>query len=216
MASVFAGFCVEIFAVLVEFNSQPYLNVKSNSLIGLLNSMWGFWNAFQIEDKVSLIFQVCSHEGNCPRSEKCCFDKCLNHHTCKPALRTPPRNLRTRRRAGLPCGGFALCPPKKWAWNPSHTKFLHYFFVIEDYFFVGLWFCNSLATKASSFHLYLLTNDIKVLSYKLLFSYGKQFCWEININIYDSVHFNYPTILLQKLENQRFVVKKFVSDSHRR
>ena len=114
------GFCLcwllyeNICVVLMEFNSQPYLNVKSNSLIGLLNSMWGFWHVFRIEDKVSLIFQVCSHDGNCPRSEKCCFDKCLNHHTCKPALRTPPRN---------------------WAWNPNHTnEILRYFFVIGDYF----------------------------------------------------------------------------------
>ena len=25
----------------------------------------------------------CSHDGKCPGSEKCCFDRCLGHHTCK-------------------------------------------------------------------------------------------------------------------------------------
>ncbi|CAL4149818.1 unnamed protein product, partial [Meganyctiphanes norvegica] len=26
----------------------------------------------------------CSSDGRCPGSEKCCFDTCLQHHTCKP------------------------------------------------------------------------------------------------------------------------------------
>ncbi|CAL4181924.1 unnamed protein product [Meganyctiphanes norvegica] len=29
--------------------------------------------------------QVCSDDGECAYSSKCCFDKCLDHHTCKPA-----------------------------------------------------------------------------------------------------------------------------------
>ncbi|XP_063880740.1 uncharacterized protein LOC135111409 [Scylla paramamosain] len=26
--------------------------------------------------------QVCSHDGQCRRNEKCCPDACLEHHTC--------------------------------------------------------------------------------------------------------------------------------------
>ncbi|XP_071552779.1 uncharacterized protein [Panulirus ornatus] len=26
----------------------------------------------------------CSHDSKCPGREKCCFDTCLNYHTCKP------------------------------------------------------------------------------------------------------------------------------------
>ncbi|CAL4198188.1 unnamed protein product [Meganyctiphanes norvegica] len=26
----------------------------------------------------------CSNDSRCPGSEKCCFDTCLQHHTCKP------------------------------------------------------------------------------------------------------------------------------------
>ena len=25
----------------------------------------------------------CPHDGFCPGTEKCCFDRCLGHHTCK-------------------------------------------------------------------------------------------------------------------------------------
>nr|XP_053657204.1 uncharacterized protein LOC128706255 isoform X1 [Cherax quadricarinatus] len=28
---------------------------------------------------------VCPHDGHCPRAQKCCFDTCLDYHTCKPA-----------------------------------------------------------------------------------------------------------------------------------
>ncbi|XP_069163092.1 uncharacterized protein [Procambarus clarkii] len=28
--------------------------------------------------------QVCPHDGHCPRNQKCCFDTCLDIHTCKP------------------------------------------------------------------------------------------------------------------------------------
>ncbi|XP_071552780.1 uncharacterized protein [Panulirus ornatus] len=27
---------------------------------------------------------TCSHDSKCPGSEKCCYDTCLGHHTCKP------------------------------------------------------------------------------------------------------------------------------------
>ncbi|KAF2357961.1 WAP-type 'four-disulfide core' domain [Trinorchestia longiramus] len=27
---------------------------------------------------------VCSNDGACPGNQKCCFDTCLRHHTCKP------------------------------------------------------------------------------------------------------------------------------------
>ncbi|KAK4314666.1 hypothetical protein Pmani_014050 [Petrolisthes manimaculis] len=27
---------------------------------------------------------VCSHDSICPGSQKCCYDRCLEHHTCKP------------------------------------------------------------------------------------------------------------------------------------
>ncbi|XP_042226651.1 keratin, type II cytoskeletal 2 epidermal-like [Homarus americanus] len=29
---------------------------------------------------------VCSSDGSCPGIDKCCFDSCLHHHTCKPPL----------------------------------------------------------------------------------------------------------------------------------
>nr|ABP88043.1 Pl-crustin 2 [Pacifastacus leniusculus] len=29
--------------------------------------------------------QVCPHDGHCPYNQKCCFDTCLDIHTCKPA-----------------------------------------------------------------------------------------------------------------------------------
>nr|XP_045614707.1 uncharacterized protein LOC123768291 isoform X2 [Procambarus clarkii] len=29
--------------------------------------------------------RLCPHDGHCSRDEKCCFDTCLDHHTCKPA-----------------------------------------------------------------------------------------------------------------------------------
>nr|AEB54630.1 crustin 2 [Procambarus clarkii] len=29
--------------------------------------------------------QVCPHDGHCPINQKCCFDICLDLHTCKPA-----------------------------------------------------------------------------------------------------------------------------------
>ncbi|XP_069950706.1 uncharacterized protein [Cherax quadricarinatus] len=28
---------------------------------------------------------MCPHDGFCPRDHKCCFDTCLEYHTCKPA-----------------------------------------------------------------------------------------------------------------------------------
>ncbi|CAL4150860.1 unnamed protein product, partial [Meganyctiphanes norvegica] len=28
----------------------------------------------------------CSSDGACPGVDKCCFDNCLQHHTCKPPL----------------------------------------------------------------------------------------------------------------------------------
>nr|AME17866.1 CruI-1 [Penaeus japonicus] len=28
---------------------------------------------------------VCAHDGFCPSHQKCCWDTCLDHHTCKPA-----------------------------------------------------------------------------------------------------------------------------------
>ncbi|KAK3880310.1 hypothetical protein Pcinc_015199 [Petrolisthes cinctipes] len=27
---------------------------------------------------------VCSHDSICPGTQKCCYDTCLEHHTCKP------------------------------------------------------------------------------------------------------------------------------------
>nr|AGU01540.1 antimicrobial peptide type 1 precursor Ic [Pandalus japonicus] len=29
---------------------------------------------------------LCSHDGYCQDSSKCCFDTCLDHHTCKSVL----------------------------------------------------------------------------------------------------------------------------------
>ncbi|XP_045614710.2 uncharacterized protein [Procambarus clarkii] len=29
---------------------------------------------------------VCPHDGYCPRTHKCCFDACLDYHTCLPAI----------------------------------------------------------------------------------------------------------------------------------
>merc|ERR1739842_192137 len=28
----------------------------------------------------------CSNDSRCPGAEKCCFDTCLQHHTCKPTI----------------------------------------------------------------------------------------------------------------------------------
>merc|ERR1739840_35538 len=30
--------------------------------------------------------QQCSNDSRCPGAEKCCFDTCLQHHTCKPTI----------------------------------------------------------------------------------------------------------------------------------
>ncbi|CAL4114881.1 unnamed protein product [Meganyctiphanes norvegica] len=32
--------------------------------------------------------QQCSNDSRCPGTEKCCFDTCLQHHTCKAPLST--------------------------------------------------------------------------------------------------------------------------------
>ncbi|KAG0722485.1 hypothetical protein GWK47_044400 [Chionoecetes opilio] len=29
---------------------------------------------------------TCAHDGDCGYTDKCCFDRCLGHHTCKPPL----------------------------------------------------------------------------------------------------------------------------------
>ncbi|KAK8732790.1 hypothetical protein OTU49_006928 [Cherax quadricarinatus] len=29
--------------------------------------------------------KICPHDGHCPYGQKCCFDTCLDLHTCKPA-----------------------------------------------------------------------------------------------------------------------------------
>jgi len=28
--------------------------------------------------------QVCAQDGQCRKTEKCCYDSCLEHHACKP------------------------------------------------------------------------------------------------------------------------------------
>ncbi|XP_043240188.1 whey acidic protein-like [Amphibalanus amphitrite] len=30
--------------------------------------------------------RTCAHDGDCPRSSKCCYDTCLEWTVCKPAL----------------------------------------------------------------------------------------------------------------------------------
>ncbi|XP_045614709.1 uncharacterized protein [Procambarus clarkii] len=30
--------------------------------------------------------KMCPHDGHCPTNQKCCFDTCLDYHTCKPPL----------------------------------------------------------------------------------------------------------------------------------
>ncbi|KAK8732805.1 hypothetical protein OTU49_006935 [Cherax quadricarinatus] len=38
-----------------------------------------------LKDCTRIIPQVCPHDGHCPFNQKCCFDTCLDLHTCKPA-----------------------------------------------------------------------------------------------------------------------------------
>ncbi|KAK4314660.1 hypothetical protein Pmani_014044 [Petrolisthes manimaculis] len=33
--------------------------------------------------------QLCASDGYCGRNSKCCFDTCLTHNTCKPAIQVP-------------------------------------------------------------------------------------------------------------------------------
>ncbi|KAK8732788.1 hypothetical protein OTU49_006926, partial [Cherax quadricarinatus] len=33
--------------------------------------------------------EVCPHDGACPQNQKCCWDVCLELHTCKPSHKIP-------------------------------------------------------------------------------------------------------------------------------
>ncbi|XP_045614525.1 uncharacterized protein [Procambarus clarkii] len=37
----------------------------------------------------SQIPEVCPHDGACPQKQKCCWDTCLELHTCKPIHQLP-------------------------------------------------------------------------------------------------------------------------------
>ena len=44
----------------------------------------GMYN-FTSQNKMNVfLVQVCAQDGQCRKTEKCCYDSCLEHHACKP------------------------------------------------------------------------------------------------------------------------------------
>ncbi|XP_076050560.1 uncharacterized protein LOC143031063 [Oratosquilla oratoria] len=59
---------------------------ESSTTTGPIQVKPGFCPPKQLFCRPIRIFRlpaICSHDGNCGRAKKCCFDRCLKQHVCK-------------------------------------------------------------------------------------------------------------------------------------